>query len=119
MGLSRLTDPNLDCPGGRQKCAPRRHQTDMLAGTRGDGSRRGNGGGPGNPLGGQVARLRSALVGSFTEDDMAAIARWPVAGAKVGDLAGVARDCDRHGSRFRDSSIARCAAALSGLPHAS
>ena len=46
-------------------------------------------GGPGNPLGGQVARLRSALVEAVTEDDITAIAQKLVEMAKAGDVAAI------------------------------
>ena len=49
----------------------------------------GNAGGPGNPLGGKVARLRSALVEAVTEDDMAAIARKLIDMAKGGDVTAI------------------------------
>jgi hypothetical protein len=48
---------------------------------------KGNAGGPGNPLGGKVARLRSALVEAVTEEDIQAIAARLVTGAREGDLA--------------------------------
>lgn len=48
---------------------------------------KGNPGGPGNPLGGKVARLRSALVAAVTEEDIQAIAARLVASAREGDLA--------------------------------
>jgi hypothetical protein len=49
----------------------------------------GNAGGPGNPLGGQVARLRAALIEAVTEDDMAAIARKLIEMAKGGDVTAI------------------------------
>lgn len=48
---------------------------------------KGNAGGPGNPLGGKVARLRSALISAVTEEDVQAIATRLVASAREGDLA--------------------------------
>ena len=50
---------------------------------------RGNAGGPGNPLGGQVARLRSALIGAVSEEDMRAIIAKLVEKAKGGDTSAV------------------------------
>jgi hypothetical protein len=47
----------------------------------------GNTGGPGNPLGGQVARLRSALVSAVSEEDMRDIIGTLVEKAKAGDVA--------------------------------
>ncbi len=43
-------------------------------------------GGPGNPYVRQIAKLRSALVGAVTEDDVRAITRRLVDNAKNGDL---------------------------------
>ena len=56
---------------------------------RGPGGRFGPGNrfGHGNPLGGRVARLRSALLGAVTEDDMRHLARSLVDRAKEGDAA--------------------------------
>jgi hypothetical protein len=56
-------------------------------GRRGEDGRfaKGNPGGPGNPLGGKVARLRSVLVDAVTPEDMAHIARVLVDQAKRGD----------------------------------
>jgi hypothetical protein len=47
----------------------------------------GNPGGPGNPLGGAVAKLRAALVEAVTPDAMRDIARGLIARAKRGDTA--------------------------------
>ena len=47
----------------------------------------GNGGGPGNPHGGQVARLRAALLDQVSEDDLRDIVRAMVVRAKGGDMA--------------------------------
>ena len=49
--------------------------------------RKGNAGGPGNPLGGKVAKLRSALVEAVTQKDMKAIVAALVKQAKAGDTA--------------------------------
>lgn len=48
---------------------------------------KGNPGGPGNPLAGRLSKLRSALVGAVTEDDIRQIAEALVAAAKGGDMA--------------------------------
>ncbi|MCC6581439.1 MAG: hypothetical protein IT440_13460 [Phycisphaeraceae bacterium] len=45
----------------------------------------GNAGGPGNPLGGKVAKLRAALVEAVSEDDIRAVAATLVSLAKGGD----------------------------------
>ncbi|MEQ8771086.1 MAG: hypothetical protein RIB60_11330 [Phycisphaerales bacterium] len=47
----------------------------------------GNGGGPGNPHGGQVARLRAALLDQVSADDLRDIVRAMVVRAKGGDMA--------------------------------
>ena len=47
---------------------------------------KGNPGGPGNPNGGRVARLRAALLDAVTEDDVRAIVLKLVEQAKAGDL---------------------------------
>jgi len=47
----------------------------------------GNAGGPGNPLGGKVARLRAALIEAVSEDDIRAIAHRLIEQAKEGNLA--------------------------------
>jgi hypothetical protein len=49
----------------------------------------GNPGGPGNPLGGKVSKLRSALVLAVTEDDIRAIAAKLISDAILGDLGAV------------------------------
>ena len=55
---------------------------------RGPGGRfaKGNPGGPGNPLGGKVSKLRAALVQAVTEEDIRAIASRLVEDAREGDL---------------------------------
>lgn len=55
---------------------------------RGPGGRfaKGNPGGPGNPLGGKVSKLRAALVRAVTEEDIRAIAGRLVQDAREGDL---------------------------------
>ncbi|MFG0313127.1 MAG: hypothetical protein ACF8LL_02920 [Phycisphaerales bacterium] len=50
---------------------------------------KGNAGGPGNPLAGRVARLRSALIAAVTDEDMEAVARKLVSMAKEGDVAAI------------------------------
>jgi len=45
----------------------------------------GNSGGPGNPLGARISKLRTALVEAVSEDDMRAIVGALVAKAKKGD----------------------------------
>lgn len=47
----------------------------------------GNPGGPGNPHGGQIARLRAALIHAVSEDDVRAIIGKLVEKAKAGDTA--------------------------------
>lgn len=49
----------------------------------------GNPGGPGNPHGGQVARLRAAMLEAVSEDDMRAVALKLVELAKGGDLKAI------------------------------
>lgn len=49
----------------------------------------GNPGGPGNPHGGQVARLRSVMLDAVTPDDMRAVVRKLVELAKGGDLKAI------------------------------
>lgn len=49
----------------------------------------GNPGGPGNPLGSKIARLRSALVSAVTEEDIEAIAKTLITQAIAGDMAAV------------------------------
>ena len=49
----------------------------------------GNAGGPGNPQGGTMERLRHALLLAVRKDDVAAIAATLVEQAKAGDLAAV------------------------------
>ncbi|MFK7883618.1 MAG: hypothetical protein AB8F26_05475 [Phycisphaerales bacterium] len=48
---------------------------------------KGNAGGPGNPLGGKVARLRAAILAAVTPEDIDAIVRAMVQRAKGGDMA--------------------------------
>jgi len=48
---------------------------------------RGNAGGPGNPLGGKVAKLRSALIQAVSQRDMKAIVAAMIQRAKDGDSA--------------------------------
>ena len=47
----------------------------------------GNPGGPGNPHAAQVGRLRSALLGAVTPEDMRAVALALVEKARAGDIA--------------------------------
>lgn len=49
----------------------------------------GNSGGPGNPFARRVARLRSTLLESVTDDDLKAIVQAVVGKAKGGDMAAV------------------------------
>ena len=49
----------------------------------------GNPGGPGNPHGGQVARLRAAMLEAVSEDDMRAVVLKLVELAKGGDLKAI------------------------------
>ena len=49
----------------------------------------GNRGGPGNPFAQRVARLRSTLLESVTDDDLKAIVQAVVCKAKSGDMAAV------------------------------
>ncbi len=49
----------------------------------------GNPGGPGNPHGGQVARLRAAMLEAVSEDDMRAVVLKLVEMAKGGDLKAI------------------------------
>ena len=49
----------------------------------------GNPGGPGNPHGGQVARLRSVMLAAVSEDDMRAVVLKLVELAKGGDLKAI------------------------------
>ncbi len=49
----------------------------------------GNPGGPGNPHGRQVAKLRTALVSAVSEEDIRDIAKNLVTSAKAGDLGAV------------------------------
>ena len=49
----------------------------------------GNPGGPGNPHGGQVARLRAAMLEAVTSDDMRAVVLKLVELAKGGDLKAI------------------------------
>ena len=48
---------------------------------------KGNPGGPGNPLGGRVSRLRTALLNAVSEADIEAIVSRLIAQAKDGDTA--------------------------------
>jgi len=48
---------------------------------------KGNPGGPGNPLGQHVARLRKALLEAVTPEDMKEVAAALLAAAKLGDVA--------------------------------
>lgn len=48
---------------------------------------KGNAGGPGNPLGGQIARLRAALIAAVSEDDMRAVVSKLVEKAQACDTA--------------------------------
>ena len=56
---------------------------------------RGNAGGPGNPHGGQVSRLRSAILAAVDTDDIEAIVRTLVMKAREGDLAAAKEVLDR------------------------
>lgn len=47
---------------------------------------KGNPGGPGNPHGSQVAKLRAALLNAVSVDDIEAVARSLVAQAKAGEI---------------------------------
>lgn len=49
----------------------------------------GNRGGPGNPLAGQVAKLRAAMLEAVTEDDMRAIIATLIEQAKSGNIAAI------------------------------
>jgi hypothetical protein len=49
--------------------------------------RKGNAGGPGNPLAGRIARLRAALIEAVGESDVKAIVAALIASAKAGDVA--------------------------------
>ena len=49
----------------------------------------GNPGGPGNPHGGQVARLRAVMLEAVSEDDMRAVVLKLVELAKEGDLKAI------------------------------
>lgn len=49
----------------------------------------GNHGGPGNPHAQRVARLRVALIGAMTAEDIATVARVLVEHARAGDLAAI------------------------------
>jgi hypothetical protein len=63
----------------------------------------GNAGGPGNPHGGTVERLRHALLGAVTEADLQAIGAALVAQAKAGDLPAVKELLNRVLGRPTDS----------------
>jgi len=63
----------------------------------------GNAGGPGNPHGGTVERLRHALLGAITEEDLHAIGAALVAQAKAGDLPAVKELLNRVLGRPTDS----------------
>ena len=56
---------------------------------------KGNSGGPGNPLGGQVARLRSAMLTAVSVEDMQAIVRQLVELAKGGNVQAAKEVFDR------------------------
>src|SRR5437016_81004 len=64
---------------------------------RGPGGRftAGNAGGPGNPHAGAVGRLRSALLGAVTEEDVRAIVARLVQMAKDGDVRAIREVLDR------------------------
>lgn len=55
----------------------------------------GNAGGPGNPHGGQVARLRAAFFAAVTEDDLREIVADLVERAKGGDARAAREVLDR------------------------
>ncbi len=56
---------------------------------------RGNAGGPGNPHGGTVARLRSVLLDEVTDDDLRAVVRALVEAAKAGNIPAAREVLDR------------------------
>jgi hypothetical protein len=56
---------------------------------------KGNGGGPGNPLGPQVEKLRAALIAAITTDDIVDIARALIKGAKNGNVQAAREVFDR------------------------
>ena len=55
----------------------------------------GNSGGPGNPHGGTVARMRAALLEGVTEDDLREIVAVLVEKAKAGDARAIRELLDR------------------------
>lgn len=63
----------------------------------------GNTGGPGNPQGATVERMRHALLSAVTEDDLRAIAATLTRNAKAGDLAAVKELLNRVLGRPADS----------------
>lgn len=56
---------------------------------------RGNPGGPGNPHAGTVARLRSVLLDTVTEDDLRAVVRALVDEARSGNVPAIRELLDR------------------------
>ncbi len=63
----------------------------------------GNAGGPGNPQGGTVERLRHALLSAVTEDDLRAIAATLIRNARDGDITAVKELLNRVLGRPTDS----------------
>jgi len=66
----------------------------------------GNGGGPGNPHAGRVAKLRSALMKAVSEKDVRDVAKALVTAAKDGDVQAAKLLFDRVIGKFADDSPA-------------
>ncbi len=76
---------------------------------------KGNPGGPGNPLGGQVARLRAALINAVSEQDMEAIIYKLVEKARSGDTAAAKVVLERCLGRPTEPDILERLEALEGI----
>jgi hypothetical protein len=75
----------------------------------------GNRGGPGNPHARKVAQLRSALLGTVTEEDIKAIAAKLVAMARGGNLPAIRELLERTLGRPVEADFLERLEALEGL----
>ena len=76
---------------------------------------KGNPGGPGNPHGGKVARLRSAILAAVTPEDIDAIVRAMVQRAKGGDMTATKELLDRAIGKAADGDLSERLEALEQL----
>lgn len=76
---------------------------------------KGNSGGPGNPHGGKVARLRAAILSAVTPEDIDAIVRAMIQRAKGGDMVATKELLDRAIGKHTDGDMTERLDALEDL----